>query len=461
MSEPRDIEEALRASLAAHARQAPDGAGLIDDIIRTAAGPTPTDIRRARRWGTWTLPLVAAGAVAAVAIALVGVSQGHHSADKHAPAVSNSVVQPTPSPGVTTTPSPTGALSSPVGPPAPNGGKNFSVTDVTFVGATHGWALGTANCFTGQGVCTELLHTTDGSTWHVLTNPPVNITQVNGCTSRCAQGIRFATDEIGYAFGTNVFFMTTDGGAHWVQQPGGADALETLDGNVIRVSSACSPGCPYTVQTSPIGSTVWQSVALPGTQAGMNSGVALARTGRRAFIDIFGHVAGGASDARSVMYASDDDGATWTRRGEVCPQTTTSGASTEVDSTALTSAADGSVTLLCTPRVPGDSFTITSTDGGQSFARGSGGIGARGGAVLGAASASTLFVSSDVLYRSTDGGGSWQKVQKSGVGPLGATWIGFESATVGRVVEPDVNNRPHVIWTTRDAGRTWTAHAFV
>lgn len=459
MNEPRDIEEALRASLAEHARQAPTGAGLVDDIMAAAARPTPTEIRRTRQWGTWSLPLVAAGAVAAVAVALVGVAHSHHSADKHAPAVSNSVSPPTPSPTVTNSLGPTSAQTTAAGPPAPNGGRNFTVTDVSFVGVNHGWALGTANCFTGQGVCTELLRTTDGSSWHVLTNPPVNITQVNGCTSRCAQGIRFATDEIGYAFGKNVFFMTTDGGATWHQQPGGADALETLDGNVIRVSSACTPGCPYTVQISPIGSTAWQAATLPGAQAGMNSGVALARTGHRAFLDIFGHVAGGASDARSVMYSSDDDGATWTRRGETCPQTTTTGAAAEVDSTALATAADGSVTVLCTPRILANSFTITSTDGGQSFSRGSGGLGGRG-AVLGAASATTLLVSSDVLYRSTDGGSSWHKVAVNGAGPPDATWIGFETDLVGRVVQGDANGRPHIIWTTRNGGQTWSAHPF-
>lgn len=459
MSDPRDIEEALRASLAEHARQAPTGAGLIDDIVSATGRPVPLDIRRARQWGTWTLPLVAAGAVAAVAVALVGVSRAHHSADKHVPAVSHSVPQPTPS--GTNAPGPTQSVTTAAGPPAPHGGKNFTVTDVSFVGVNHGWALGTANCFTGQGVCTELLRTTDGTNWHVLTNPPVNITQVNGCTSRCAQGIRFATDEIGYAFGKNVFFMTTDGGATWNQQPGGADALETLDGNVIRVNSACSPGCPYTVQTSPIGSTAWQSATLSGSQAGMNSGVALARTGRRAFIDIFGHVAGGASDARSVMYSSADDGATWTRRGEVCPQTTNAGIADEVDSSALASAADGSVTVLCTPRIIASSFTITTTDGGQTFTRAGGGVGAHGAAVLGAASATTLFVSSDVLERSTDGGNSWQRVHQNSVGPLTASWIGFESSSVGRVVESDSSGRPHVLWTTRDGGRTWTAHTFV
>ncbi|HEV7193161.1 MAG TPA: hypothetical protein VGN35_08125 [Jatrophihabitantaceae bacterium] len=459
MSEHRDIEEALRASLAEHARQAPTGAGLVDDIVAAAARPRPTDIRRARQWGTWTLPLIAAGAVAAVAVALVGVTQLHHSANKPGPpaGVTHSVLPPNP---VTTGPSPTSVATTNAGPPSPNGGKNFMVTDVSFVGDTHGWALGTANCFTGLGVCTELLRTTDGASWHVLTNPPVNITQVNGCTSRCAQGIRFATDQIGYAFGQNVFFMTTDGGAHWVQQPGGAAALETLDGNVIRVSTTCSPGCPYTVQTAPIGTSTWTTVPLPGTQAGMNSGVALVRTGQRAFIDVFGHVSGGASDARSVMYSSIDDGASWSRRGEPCPQTTPSGADTEVDSTELASAADGSVTLLCTPRVLADSFTITSTDGGQTFVRGAGGIGAHGGAVLGAASASTLFVSSDVLYRSTDGGATWHRVQVNGVGPPNATWIGFETASVGRVIAGDTNGRPHVIWTTRDAGRTWSAHIF-
>ena len=53
--------------------------------------------------------------------------------------------------------------------------------------------------------------------------------ETGGCATRCVQHIRFATDQIGYAFGPHALLMTTDGGLDWTPQSGGADALETLN----------------------------------------------------------------------------------------------------------------------------------------------------------------------------------------------------------------------------------------
>ncbi len=335
------------------------------------------------------------------------------------------------------------------------------VVDLTFAGPDDGWALATANCLTGSGsACTAMIYTRDGgSTWTSMKPPPANIGSPS-CADPCVQSIRFATRQIGYAFGPSALFMTTDGGAGWHREAGGADALETLDGNVIRVvtsPAACSPpGCHFAVQTAPIGTDTWTSVALPGAQPGMSVGVSLARTGKRAFLDIFGHVAGGADQATSTLLTSADDGASWTNRGEPCPQV--GGAvTTEVDSTAVASADDGSVTLLCTGR--GDQspqFTITSTDGGSTFHKGTTtGLGAAPVSAIGAGSATTLLVSSDVTYRSTDGGQTWRRLTANGAAaPARATWIGFESTTTGRATDG------RTVWTTHDAGQTWTAYTF-
>src|SRR6185437_4991708 len=150
------------------------------------------------------------------------------------------------------------------------------VLDLTFVSDTEGWALATADCLDPTSTapaCPAMLHTTNaGTSWTAVPNPPANVPINSSCAEPCIQHIRFATDRIGYAYGSTTLLMTIDGGKSWSRQPGGADALETLDGNVIRVSTQCLPGCPYRVQTAPIGSSSWHSVALPGTQAAMNSG---------------------------------------------------------------------------------------------------------------------------------------------------------------------------------------------
>jgi photosystem II stability/assembly factor-like uncharacterized protein len=464
MNDHTDIETALRASLAAHAKSAPAAGALPERIIAEVDHLSPAQRRRRpRQWQTWTLPLVAAGAVATVAAAMVGVSQFHHDADRKQPAVH-----------VSSVPAPTPTTTATAAPPGPNRTPTPSVTptttvptlagvhavDLSFVGPDDGWALATADCLNGSGPgCIAMIYTRDGgSTWTSMKPPPANVSSQT-CTELCVRSIRFATPQIGYAFGPAALFMTTDGGASWHREAGGADALETLDGNVIRVTESppCSPpGCHYAVQTARIGTHAWTTVALPGGQPGMSTGVSLARTGKRAFLDVFGHPAGGASHATSAFFTSADDGASWTNRGEPCPQV--GGAITsEVDSSAVASADDGSVTLLCTGR--GDEspqFTITSTDGGNTFHPGATtGLGAAPVSALGSASAATLLVSSDSTYRSTDGGRTWRRTTANGAGaPAHATWIGFESTTTGRATDG------RTVWTTHDAGQTWSAYAF-
>jgi photosystem II stability/assembly factor-like uncharacterized protein len=277
-----------------------------------------------------------------------------------------------------------------------------------------------------------------------------------GCAAPCVRFIRFATPAVGYLFGggrSGALLMTTDGGNHWQRQPGDADALESLDGNVIRVSAgACDPpGCRYRAEVSGIGGTSWRPVALPGPVTVTTVGTQLVRTGSRSYLVVYGNPAGGAGSARSVLWTSGDDGAHWTHRGEPCPQT-----SREVDSWRLTSAADGSASVLCQARGGTvQPFTATSTDGGAHFVPGS--RTALGGAnisAFAAASASVLLVSSDDTYRSTDGGRHFARLSANGgssPGPLG--WLGFASGSVGHAISVDRRS----LWLTTDGGRSWTA----
>jgi len=105
----------------------------------------------------------------------------------------------------------------------------------------------------------------------------------------------------------------------------------------------------------------------------------------------------------------------------------------------------------------GTQFTSTSTDGGATFrAGGPLASGSSAGGLLGAASAQVQFVMSDALYRTGDGGNTWQPVAAVTLGPGTGIFVGFESAAVGRVV----TDSGRTVWTTRDAGLTWTAHTF-
>jgi photosystem II stability/assembly factor-like uncharacterized protein len=457
-----DVEAALRASLTEQARHAPAAAPLAERIIGEVDLLAPArERRRPRQWRTWTLPLVAAGSVAVVAAALVGVTHFRHSAYHKPPAVPISSVAPAPS---ATAPAPRSTAPNP--PPATHSAPkqvsltHFQAIDLTFVGPEHGWALGSADCLNGRsGSCAAMVRTTDGgTTWHAMKPPPANVALLV-CDDPCIHHVRFATDQIGYAFGPSALFMTTDGGVNWQRDAGGADALETLDGNVIRVvdqaGGGCVPGCDYNVQTTSIGSATWRSADLPGTyDHGSTTGVALVRTGHRAFIEVFGHVAGGGQDATSLLYTSSDDGVSWTRHNEPCPPSPRG----EVDSSAITAAADGSVAVLCMPRgAASPGFTAVSPDGSAPF-RAGGRLPSdpTASGLLGAASQQVQLVLSDALYRTADGGQSWRLVSAVPLGRGEPIFVGFESASVGRVV----TDAGRTIWTTRDAGQTWTKHTF-
>jgi hypothetical protein len=349
------------------------------------------------------------------------------------------------------------------------------VADVTFVGA-DAWALGTSRCHNGTGRCTAMEQSRNGGlSWRATTTPPVNVyvpTENGGgasCNDPCAAHVRFATDKIGYVYGSEpfstdtsqAFFMTVDGGNSWQREPGGADALETLDGNVIRVVDPgnCPPGCTFAVQLAPIGGTAWHAVTLPGSQGGGDS-VQLVRTGRLAALEVYGNPAGGAP-ALSSLFTSSDDGVTWTRHGEPCAQATGSGSEfgNEIDSSVLSSASDGSLSILCTTRGDtGPQFTTTSTDGGAHFHTGyRKALGAAGISAFAAAASSTLLVSSDDTYRSTDGGAHFARLSaNSASSPGQLSWLGFGSATVGHGISVD----RRTIWTTTDAGVTWQAASF-
>jgi photosystem II stability/assembly factor-like uncharacterized protein len=325
--------------------------------------------------------------------------------------------------------------------------------------------LGTAPCATKP--CTSLARTSDGGrTWVGIRPPVVGLTGVDDCSSACVSSVRFATPLIGYLFGPNVLYLTTDGGATWQRQSGGAEALEIADGSALLVvDQGCIPGCGYQVRSARIGSGDWRRVlTIPPAQVGFDTGVSLARTGSRAFVQVYGHTAGGAPSAHSTLFASTNDGGTWTNRGEPCPQS----GGVEVDATALATADDGSVTVLCTKRTGESAFVAVSTDGAATFHPGKSltGLVTR---LVGSASASDLFVltangaaggGDTRLVRSTDGGHNWNyaapAVQSSGVS-ASEGFLGFENATTGRWVPSTDASQ---VWTTTDSGATWTPYRF-
>ena len=329
---PEDLEARLRRELSSWAEEAPPPRAV---SVRTLDAAHAAPVERSRP--AWLLSAIAACVLLVVIGGTVGgIALVRHLTEPARPAAPTQPASPAPPTGSVpsvhpTSPSPTAnpTASASSAQPAPPGATGpvpagFTVHDLTFVSDDQGWALGTAPC--SSKPCTSLVRTSDGGrSWVGIRPPVVGLVGVDDCSTACVSNVRFATPLVGYLFGPQVFYLTTDGGATWQRQVGGAAALEIADNNVLRVPAGdgqgCFPGCPVSVQVSTIGGTAWRTVlALSSAQVGFDTGVQLSRTGGHAYLQVYGHVSGGASQAHSALYVSADSGLTWADRGEPCPQ---------------------------------------------------------------------------------------------------------------------------------------------
>jgi hypothetical protein len=453
-----DFDQRVRDMMRTRATHAPDDYPVVQHVLHEVqARPAAPAGERRSSWRSWLVPLVAAGAVAAVAATVVGVETFRPSAQHHhlpGAGIPGTQLSP-PVPSTQPTPTPTGTASTARPASGAEALKGYHILDLSYVGDTA-WALARTACAAPAPCASVVARSDNGGAWRLVFGPTLQWT-TSGCTNPdcVADHIRFATPDIGYVFGSSSLYLTTDGGRSWTQQPGGALALETLDGNVIRTQTACLPGCPVTVQTAPIGSDTWALRTLPGSQPGMTSGMSLVRVPGWSYLELYGHVAGGAQDATSRLFVSHDDGRTWTNMGEPCPQTGGGMAGREVDSTAI--AAGGSaLAVVCAPRGTTRAF-VRSTSYQPAAAGTWPALAPLDNASTGPLAVSgdtTLLAASDGLYLWAGSDTSWRKVPVSGMGAL--LWLGFESATDARAVSAD----GATVWTTHDAGVTWTPTPF-
>jgi len=453
MSDDRELITIMHRGMTAQADRAPDAAALAERILATATATAPASpaIRRSRLHG-WALPALAAATVAAVAAGVL---------------VGNRILLPGQHRSPTSAASPSShPADGPAGSAVPAG---FRPVGTSFINPDQGWALGSVPCKPDR--CTTMVRTRDGgATWTSVAVPPLAIPTnimidpvLSGCnTVVCVSGIRFATAQIGYVFNAWQLFMTVDGGSSWHSQGRGGAGLAIANGTVWvlagTASGSCETKCPVRLQAAAVGSQVWGDVALPSVLAG--TGADLARAGQLAALVVYGTSAQERVGKQqllpdpSVLVISTDGGASWISHTEPCPQSG-AGAQSVRPSVAL----DGSITLLCRALNTGDSdFTITSTDGGATFAR-SAPLGGTGD-LVGAASSSVLLVATTTLLRSSDAGKSWQPVSVGGKTVLRVASVTFETSRFGHLLVQDENGLSPTIWSTTDAGASWSAHTF-
>ncbi|MCU1457870.1 MAG: BNR/Asp-box repeat protein [Actinomycetia bacterium] len=345
------------------------------------------------------------------------------------------------------------------------------LTGLSWTSPTRGWAVGTTNvCADPVGAdaveplrCVEqLFSTTDrGRSWTAV-----------GSTDGLVD-IHFANRDVGYSFNAthssndsgSGFAMTTNGGRNWTPQPGPHVAALTVAGrNVVRVSytrTGCPGPCDWRIQTAAVGSTRWRTA--PSPKPRFNNSVQLVHGGTNGvYAAFFGHTAGGAPDQTTDLLVSRNGGRTWAKRSDPCSADLTN----EKDTVAIAAAAGGVVATLCYPRgATAGGYVKVSRDGARSFGRAKLIPDSFLADTVAIASARDVFLSTPFdlgttagprLFASHDGGTKWTTVITEG--PHGA-----HRAVAGTDLVGFLNSRSgywvgggQTIWTTADAGRSWT-----
>ncbi len=347
--------------------------------------------------------------------------------------------------------------------------SGFQAVDLTWISTEQGWALGTAAGCAGQR-CATVLETTDGGrSWTTVADLHDCLLEAApvGCPAGVPQvsQLRFATPDIGYAYASDggPFSMTTNGGLSWHVQSGReASAIKVAYGTAVRVSfsrSGCPGPCDWSIDEAPLGQTTWQTLYTP--PRGFNHGqVDLLRQGSRDIYAAFlGNLAGGAAGGQAAqLVVSSDAGTSWTALPDPCAADHPG-----YGTRALAAAPGGVLIALCEDAAGSRAGVAVSTDAGRSF----GGIEflpkPRSGMYTEIAAASShlllVAVPGTELVQSTDGGHHWVVVVRLRTQPSPSTptstFLGFESPTVGRWIGP-----PDTLWTTTDAGLTWTSRRF-
>lgn len=348
----------------------------------------------------------------------------------------------------------------PVGGAVPAG---FAPASASFPSASTGFVLGLDSACS-SGSCVALARTTDGGTHWVGLPAPTAAYAPRGNAAPSSQTavseVRFADELDGWAYGPDLF-ATHDGGRTWqqVELGGAVVALAAADGVVDAVVSPCAADQSCTgamrLEQAPTTGGAFTTV-LTGPSATVSSGDAsdLSLSSPVGFVTL-----GPSAPGTAALYATSDlrNVQGWHAFPDPCA------AQGIVSLTAF--AAPNTTTLysLCSGGGAAGSSqkTVMVTRNGISTVGGSAPLGGAGGSLAATAAGALVIATASGaswLYRSIDGGQTWQTVVTFDDGGMGFNDLAFASDTTGVVVHgepgPPGQESTQLLLST-DAGATW------
>jgi photosystem II stability/assembly factor-like uncharacterized protein len=375
-------------------------ADFLDQLeAQLVASTTTGELPRARRARRRAVRLISTPlAVASIAVAATGVAiaatftgpllNGHApsavSARSHHP---RSATHGSAHPAAVPTVAPPPASSIPVGGPVPPG---FQPQSFTAISEYTWWLMGPAPC--SSPPCTSIVRTVNGGASFVGLPAPR--------TDQVSQ-LRFADESDGYAFGDQLW-STHDGGENWAQvpMPGSVDQLAAANGYVYALVDG---NHGWSLMRSPANADNWET--LYGSSAlsslWVQGNTVVVQSGDR-------------------LLVSTNDGL------DLQP-----GANLPAQNCSFDATVDAS-TIWAACNAPPEVGTLSrSTDAGKSFTS----YGSWVGPVqsFGAFSATGAVAGSVRLFRTVDGGRTWQLIPGLPKSPIWS-YIGFTDATHGVAV---------------------------
>lgn len=350
-----------------------------------------------------------------------------------------------------------------------------AVSNLHMFSRTTGWAWGGG---------AEVLHTDVGVQQWMVVPPPVgqlHVVEVAWVDAQSARLLAASGPEGQVGTYQMVGWSTDDGGATWTQgQP-----FTALDETAMDVYSVTdldfadkTHGWFFDTQDGTVGSPIfifrtvdggmhWSQVEATPARGAVAPGAlaaACAKNGLTFLNATTGWVAGYCVGGGPFFEVTHDGGATWSAQSVACAT------GCMLSPPQFTSSLDGVLVASA-----GTSFLFVTTDGGRTWSQRADlpaafvdFINADNGFSLGLSGNNNPLA---VLWRTHDGGNSWQQARSGNRGAVGPSTdideIDFVNATLGWATPVDItigglnyvptpNTKPYSMWQTADAGTTWT-----